>query len=244
MPRPRPAARRRRACQATPRPASANPPEPDASRRALAVSQAHKRRMRPTGFTCGVPSSGRGVERETRRRLRALQRSIGTDIARLRADAPTSIAHLAEVAGLDRSFVGRVESGAAHPSLETLVALSVCPRGGPQRSLLPRQRPEAHGSSPVPNDRIGASAARTHVDAPPRGSRQQALAGRDRCCVRTGRGPHPRRWRGLFRRHSPRAADQVVGGESRVHWIVTHHRCAARLDDLASPDPPIDGGEP
>lgn len=59
------------------------------------------------------------------RRLRSLHRSIGTDVTRLRVDAATTTSHLAETAGLDRSFVGRIEAGAANPSLETLVALSV-----------------------------------------------------------------------------------------------------------------------
>ncbi|MDO8484912.1 MAG: helix-turn-helix transcriptional regulator [Candidatus Limnocylindrales bacterium] len=72
-----------------------------------------------------MSSKRRTAERESQRRVRALRRSIGTDIGRLRTDAPTTIAHLAEVAGLDRSFVGRIEAGLANPSLDTLIALAI-----------------------------------------------------------------------------------------------------------------------
>jgi len=57
--------------------------------------------------------------------MRALRRSIGVDIERMRTDAATTLANLASVAGIDRSFVGRVEAGLANPSLETLTALAV-----------------------------------------------------------------------------------------------------------------------
>ena len=80
--------------------------------------------MRSPGFTGAVPIRDRTREREARRRLRLIRRSIGADITRMRADAPTSIAHLAEIAGLDRSFVGRIESGGANPSLDTLIAIA------------------------------------------------------------------------------------------------------------------------
>lgn len=71
-----------------------------------------------------MPLRDRTREREAQRRLRVVRRSIGTDITRLRADASTTIAHLAEIAGLDRSFVGRIESGDANPSLGTLIAIA------------------------------------------------------------------------------------------------------------------------
>ena len=72
-----------------------------------------------------MPLSDRSRNREADRRLRTLQRSIGSDVTRLRSDAAVTMSRLAETAGLDRSFVGRIEAGLAHPSLETLVALSV-----------------------------------------------------------------------------------------------------------------------
>jgi transcriptional regulator with XRE-family HTH domain len=72
-----------------------------------------------------MPSRRPSIERETTRRLRRLHRTIGTDLERLRLDAPASIAHVAEIAGVDRSFVGRIESGEVNPSLETLTALAI-----------------------------------------------------------------------------------------------------------------------
>ena len=72
-----------------------------------------------------MPSRRPSIERETNRRLRRLHRSIGTDLERLRLDAPASIAHVAEIAGVDRSFAGRIEAGEVNPSLETLTALAI-----------------------------------------------------------------------------------------------------------------------
>lgn len=67
---------------------------------------------------------GRAIEREVRSRLRRLERRVGEDALRLRTDAGTTKARVASVAGVDRTFLGRIESGDAHPSLETLVAIA------------------------------------------------------------------------------------------------------------------------
>jgi transcriptional regulator with XRE-family HTH domain len=72
-----------------------------------------------------MPTNDRTRAREAERRLRAVHRSIGTDVTRLRLDAAASTSRLAETAGLDRTLVGRIEAGVANPSLDTLVALSV-----------------------------------------------------------------------------------------------------------------------
>lgn len=44
---------------------------------------------------------------------------------RLRTDAGATKAQVARVAGVDRTFIGRIESGTARPSIETLVACAV-----------------------------------------------------------------------------------------------------------------------
>lgn len=72
-----------------------------------------------------VPETDRTRAREAARRLRTLRRAIGSDLTRLRTDAPSSISRLATTAGLDRTYVGRIEAGTANPSLETLVALGI-----------------------------------------------------------------------------------------------------------------------
>ena len=72
-----------------------------------------------------MPEPRGPIDREVQRRMRVLRRSIGVDLERLRRDSAITVAHLGSVAGIDRSFVGRVEGGLANPSLETLTALAV-----------------------------------------------------------------------------------------------------------------------
>ena len=66
----------------------------------------------------------RSIEREVRRRLARTQRRLGEDLERLRLDAGATKAAVATRAGVDPSFYGRIEAGAAHASLETLTALA------------------------------------------------------------------------------------------------------------------------
>jgi transcriptional regulator with XRE-family HTH domain len=67
---------------------------------------------------------GRAIEREVRHRLLRIERRIGDDALRLRTDAGATKARVASIAGVDRTFLGRIESGLAHPSLETLIAIA------------------------------------------------------------------------------------------------------------------------
>lgn len=67
----------------------------------------------------------RAIERQVQERLRRLQRRLGEDFLRIRIDAAATKAQVGSAAGVDRTFYGRIESGDAHPSLETLVALSI-----------------------------------------------------------------------------------------------------------------------
>ena len=67
----------------------------------------------------------RSIEREVQARLRRLERRLGDDFVRLRTDAAATKAEVARVAGVDRTFYGRLEIGDAHPSLATIVAASV-----------------------------------------------------------------------------------------------------------------------
>lgn len=66
----------------------------------------------------------RAIEREVRHRLRRIKRRIGDDTLQLRTDAGATKARVASIAGVDRTFLGRIESGDAHPSLETLIAIA------------------------------------------------------------------------------------------------------------------------
>lgn len=66
----------------------------------------------------------RTLEREVQVRLRRLERKIGDDLFQMRTDAAATKAQVARVAGVDRTFYGRVEAGDVHPSLESLVAVA------------------------------------------------------------------------------------------------------------------------
>lgn len=72
-----------------------------------------------------MPTRRPSIDHEIQRRLRVLHRTIGKDVERLRIDAAATKAQVAEIAGLDRTFEGRVEAGLANPSLETLTAIAV-----------------------------------------------------------------------------------------------------------------------
>lgn len=64
------------------------------------------------------------LERDIRARDRDLRHSIGKAIRELRDDAAVTRTAIADAVGLDRSFVGRIETGAREPSLSTLVAIA------------------------------------------------------------------------------------------------------------------------
>jgi transcriptional regulator with XRE-family HTH domain len=64
------------------------------------------------------------MDREVQARLRRLERKVGEDLLRIGTDASATKARVAHAAGVDRTFYGRVESGDAHASLESLVAMA------------------------------------------------------------------------------------------------------------------------
>jgi DNA-binding XRE family transcriptional regulator len=65
------------------------------------------------------------ADRVFRQRLREVKRATGTELRRLRTVASASQGRAAHAAGVDRSFLSRIESGVANPSIETLVAIAV-----------------------------------------------------------------------------------------------------------------------
>ena len=56
---------------------------------------------------------------------RRVLKSFGSEVRSMRADAGMSIAALARAAGLDPTFVGEIETGAANPSIETCERLAI-----------------------------------------------------------------------------------------------------------------------
>jgi transcriptional regulator with XRE-family HTH domain len=62
---------------------------------------------------------------QARRVAERVQRGLGEDVRRLREDAAMTRAALAEAAGVDATYLARIEDGIAKPSLETHARLSV-----------------------------------------------------------------------------------------------------------------------
>jgi transcriptional regulator with XRE-family HTH domain len=77
--------------------------------------------------------SDRAVERSARRMTVAL----GEDIRRLREDAGVTRAELARAAGVDASYLRRIEAGTVMPSAETVVRLSLALGADPSLRLYP-----------------------------------------------------------------------------------------------------------
>ena len=65
------------------------------------------------------------VAREATRRMRRLELQIGEDVRRLRLDAGLSLTNLAEVVGVHRSHIARIEGSQVHASLEVITAIGV-----------------------------------------------------------------------------------------------------------------------
>jgi transcriptional regulator with XRE-family HTH domain len=65
------------------------------------------------------------IRREAYRRTRWIETHIGEDIRRIRLDAYVSLAALGRAADIDPAYIGRIEAGVEHPSLEVLTAIGV-----------------------------------------------------------------------------------------------------------------------
>lgn len=66
-----------------------------------------------------------GVARETARKMRRFGLQIGEEIRRMRLDAGITLTGLADVVGVDRSHLARIEAGTAKASVEVLTAIGV-----------------------------------------------------------------------------------------------------------------------
>jgi transcriptional regulator with XRE-family HTH domain len=64
------------------------------------------------------------LQREARMRERDLRRTIGAEVRQLREDSALSQAAVARAAGMDRSFLGRIETGERGASLATMAAIA------------------------------------------------------------------------------------------------------------------------
>jgi transcriptional regulator with XRE-family HTH domain len=62
------------------------------------------------------------MQRVVKTRLDRLSRRLGEDLARARVDAGATMTAVADIAGVHRAQIGRIERGEHHPSLDTIVA--------------------------------------------------------------------------------------------------------------------------
>jgi transcriptional regulator with XRE-family HTH domain len=65
------------------------------------------------------------VARETERRMRRMYLATGDEVRRLRIDAGVTVSALAQVVGVHRTYLARIEAGRAHPSLEVITAIGI-----------------------------------------------------------------------------------------------------------------------
>lgn len=88
--------------------------------------------------------------RERARLARELASWIGRQIGELRVDAGVTVAELARCVGVHRPHIGRIESGAASPSLDTLTAIGACLGADLSVRFFPTAAPRLHDRFQAP----------------------------------------------------------------------------------------------
>jgi len=84
------------------------------------------------------------VAGETARRIRRLDLQLGEDLRRLRLDAGVSTSELADVVGVHRSYIARIEAGLARPSVPVLTAIGVALGADLSLRYFPGSGPRLH----------------------------------------------------------------------------------------------------
>ncbi len=84
------------------------------------------------------------VQGETARRMRHMDHQRGEDIRRLRLDAGVTVAQLAEIVEIHRSYIDRIEAGRARPSLPVLTAIGVALGADLSLRYFPGSGPRLH----------------------------------------------------------------------------------------------------
>src|SRR5262245_5233393 len=80
-------------------------------------------------------------DRSIRKLVDKIDRSFGEDVARLRIDAGITRLQLAKAAGVNDSYLARVEAGTAEPSTETGVRIGLALGADFSRRLYPNTGP-------------------------------------------------------------------------------------------------------
>jgi transcriptional regulator with XRE-family HTH domain len=89
-------------------------------------------------------------ERAANQLSRRVRLAIGADLAGLRSDAGLTAAALGRGAGVDPSYVRRIEKGAAEPSITTYARLSVALGADLSLRLYPQSGPSIHDRHQAP----------------------------------------------------------------------------------------------
>jgi transcriptional regulator with XRE-family HTH domain len=84
------------------------------------------------------------VQRDARRRAVELRRAAGESLRRLREDAGLSQAAVARAAGVDPSYIGRIEAGLHEPGLQVLSAVAAVLGADVSLRLFPTTGPRIH----------------------------------------------------------------------------------------------------
>lgn len=72
-----------------------------------------------------MPLTPTATRREASRLLRRTELRLGDEIRRLRHDANVSLAAVGRAARIDPAYIGRIEAGVEHPSIEVLTAIGI-----------------------------------------------------------------------------------------------------------------------
>jgi transcriptional regulator with XRE-family HTH domain len=90
------------------------------------------------------------IQRDARRRAVELRRSVGESIRRLSDDGGLSQAAVARAAGIDPSYLGRIEAGGHDPGLRVLAAIGAVLGADVSVRLFPTTGPRIHDRSQAP----------------------------------------------------------------------------------------------
>ncbi len=84
------------------------------------------------------------IQREARRRAVELRRAVGEAVRRLRDDAGLSQASVARAAGVDPTYLGRIEAGEHEPGFRVLAAIGAVLGADVSLRLFPTTGPRIH----------------------------------------------------------------------------------------------------
>ena len=100
--------------------------------------------MSAFGFTLRMKPLRTKLMRDADRRAQELTRATALEIGQLRSDAGMTLADLARITGLDRSYLGRIEAADRDLSTQVLCRIAAALGADPVRHLYPNTGPPVH----------------------------------------------------------------------------------------------------